>query len=161
MYDVKRPIYLAILILSLWFIISAFIAPFIENRSVKSFIYGFFALFCHQEKSLCLELAEKKMPICSRCLGMHLGFITTLAVIFIRSKKKIQISKNNKKSIVLLFVLSWLTAALTSYLSNKGYLSISHSRRIIIGLLLGFATALLLCSLIEKMFKTYDDQQHP
>jgi len=161
MTDNKHPVYVLIPLLALFFILLIIGAIFIEIETVKSAIHHFFSVFCHQQTSLSIHIAGEKMPVCSRCLGMHLGFFTASSVIYLLRKKIGNLWIKKEKTIISLFVCSWLLISFSAWLANKSILMTSHMERSATGLLAGITSALLLFYLIEKIYRMHKDRQNP
>ena len=72
------------------------LAPFFASRGFKmvGLIYSVFSPICHQIPSRCFVLFGYPMAVCSRCLGIYLGFfIGTLLFPFVQGFTKISVPK--------------------------------------------------------------------
>lgn len=72
------------------------LAPIFASRgsSLAGLIYSVFSPICHQIPSRCFVLFEYPMAVCSRCLGIYLGFfIGTVLFPFVKGFSKISIPK--------------------------------------------------------------------
>src|SRR5688500_209191 len=48
--------------------------------NVASTLYHSFGILCHQLPERSFFIAEQKFAVCSRCTGLYLGFVVTLAL---------------------------------------------------------------------------------
>ena len=71
-----RTIYFLILIGIILWIAAVFAAPYLKSQSSTygNLIYTVFSPTCHQIPSRCLTLYGNPLAVCTRCLGIYLGF---------------------------------------------------------------------------------------
>ena len=71
-----RTIYFLTLIGIILWIAAVFAAPYLKSQSSAygNLIYAVFSLTCHQIPSRCLTLYGNPLAVCTRCLGIYLGF---------------------------------------------------------------------------------------
>lgn len=81
-----------------------------ENQSVygikakhflKELSEGYFSLICHQNHSILLRIKGEIIPLCPRCMGLHLGFIITFCILTVFTKKLIRINSTTSFIILL------------------------------------------------------------
>lgn len=55
---------------------AVFVAPYLESQSssYSRLIYAIFSPTCHQIPSRCLTLYGHPLAVCTRCLGIYIGF---------------------------------------------------------------------------------------
>jgi uncharacterized membrane protein len=151
--------------LSLFILISSFLAVSFYPGSFSEFIYKTFSLICHQHRELCLELKGHPMPLCSRCIGLYLGaLISNLFVLFFISNKPVTTTHSitNKGSVIsLVAAILWGLIFLDSRLTDLGIISISHVRRFAIGLAGGISSSLFILFLFSLFFSIQLDQKNP
>jgi uncharacterized membrane protein len=69
-------IYFLILLGIVLWIAAVFVAPYLKSQSSAygKLIYAVFSSTCHQIPSRCLTFYGNPLAVCSRCLGIYLGF---------------------------------------------------------------------------------------
>ena len=72
---------------------------------------------CHQTPSHSLKIGNQTFPLCSRCLGLYLGNIIGLLVLFKQGKKS-GIPAKKYMAIYAFFVIAWLVDGGNSYLNG-------------------------------------------
>jgi uncharacterized membrane protein len=81
-----RTIYLLILIGIILWIAAVTAAPYLKSQSsvYGNLIYAVFSPTCHQIPSRCLTLYGNPLAVCTRCLGIYIGFFlgTSLFPVF-------------------------------------------------------------------------------
>jgi uncharacterized membrane protein len=88
----------------------------VTNLSLEKIIYQLLGFICHQDKSILIVVSGDFIPLCSRCLGLHIGFFLTLVFL----NRIIQRNVNLDKPInlfVIIFLISiagihWIFGAL-------------------------------------------------
>ena len=75
MSKVRIVYFLTLLGIFLW-LAAVFAAPYLESQSssCSRLIYMIFSPTCHQIPSRCLTLYGNPLAVCTRCLGIYLGF---------------------------------------------------------------------------------------
>ncbi len=71
-----RSIYVLILLGIIVWIAAVFAAPYLKSQSSAygNLIYAVFSPTCHQIPSRCLTLYGNPVAVCTRCLGIYIGF---------------------------------------------------------------------------------------
>ena len=118
---------------------------------------------CHQIPSHSFTIGEHHFPLCTRCMGLYLGALIGLVILFPLGRK----SGLPSKPVILLmvlFVLAWLVDGGNSFFSdlfNRVMLYPSNNTlRLLTGLGMGFSVAITLATLINyTVWQTQD--QHP
>ncbi len=81
-----RTIYFLTLIGIILWIAAVFAAPYLKSQSSAygNLIYAVFSPTCHQIPSRCLTLYGNPLAVCTRCLGIYIGFFlgTSLFPVF-------------------------------------------------------------------------------
>ncbi|MGM0365489.1 MAG: DUF2085 domain-containing protein [Actinomycetota bacterium] len=94
---------------------------------------------CHQLSDRCLRFGEVLIPVCARCNGIYMGFLTAvLALLVMYRKREAGLAPPWIMAILLLFIASTLADGLLSYL---GILSTNNNIRFITGFLCGASIA--------------------
>jgi uncharacterized membrane protein len=67
--------FLTLLVITVW-IAAVFAAPYLKSQSsvCGNLIYAIFSPTCHQIPSRCLSLFGNPLAVCTRCLGIYIGF---------------------------------------------------------------------------------------
>ena len=106
--------------------------------------------------SLCHQLVERsyfidgfQMPLCARCLGLHLGFLISAAIILARRDPRLS-GLPSLRSLVALGLIM-LPAMADVVLSYTGIVDTDNSRRAVTGVLFGTALAFLLVPFIRSL----------
>jgi len=96
-------VYSITLIGILIWIAAVFAAPYLKSQSsvYGSLIYAVFSPTCHQIPSRCLSLFGYPLAVCTRCLGIYLGFFLGTSV-FPVFQKFSSVSLPKAKTLVLL-----------------------------------------------------------
>ncbi|MCJ7681492.1 MAG: DUF2085 domain-containing protein, partial [Candidatus Aminicenantes bacterium] len=71
-------LYVFSILFSLLWIGLIFLAPVLHRQGhpLGALLYGAFAPTCHQIPSRCFSIAGFPLAVCSRCLGIYVGFLT-------------------------------------------------------------------------------------
>ena len=69
--------YLFTLLGIVFWIAAIFLAPYLKNLAspINKIIYYSFSKICHQAESRCFFIFGNQMAVCSRCLGIYIGFL--------------------------------------------------------------------------------------
>ena len=82
---------------------------------------------CHQLDERSYHIDGFQMPLCARCLGIHLGFLSASVLLWLR-RDRVGVGFPHVRSVVLL-VLAMLPAVADFALSYTGVLSSDNVRR--------------------------------
>jgi len=60
-----------------FWIAAIFLAPYLKSLAspINKIIYYSFSKICHQAESRCFYIFGNQMAVCSRCLGIYIGFL--------------------------------------------------------------------------------------
>jgi len=78
-----RRVFFATVAGTLIWIAAIFMAPYLRSRSfgrAAAFLYALFAPLCHQIPTRCFYFHGFPLAVCSRCLGIYMGFLAGLAL---------------------------------------------------------------------------------
>jgi uncharacterized membrane protein len=97
-----------------------------SKTDTKSFLKilseKYFSLICHQDHSTLMSVKGEEIPLCPRCMGLHIGFIISAVVLMISIKNRIKISGNLSFIILItglgLIVMEWTIAQISIYQST-------------------------------------------
>ena len=115
----------------------------VSNFSLDKIIYQLLGLVCHQDKSILIAISGEFIPLCPRCLGLHVGFFLTLIFINKIIQRKVNLDKP-LNLFAILFIISlagihWFLGALdiiemnslsrfiTGFVSGSGLYVFLHS----------------------------------
>ena len=108
---------------------------------IEKIIRNFFALFCHQDPSILMSIGGQEIPLCPRCIGLHLGFLSAFMVIKLFSKNRLKISGITAQLIlgvaIGIMVIDWGVGG------QMNLYSPTHFSRLTTGLTCGSALAVL------------------
>jgi uncharacterized membrane protein len=98
----------------------------IDGTETKSFLKvlseKYFSLICHQDHSTLMSVKEEAIPLCPRCMGLHIGFIISAFVLMISIKNRIRIYGSLSFIILIagigLIFMEWTLAQFTVYQST-------------------------------------------
>ena len=106
--------------------------------------------------SLCHQLEERsyfidgfQMPLCARCLGLHLGFLISAAIILTRRDPRLSGLPSVRSMIAIGLVM--LPAMADVVLSYLGIVDTDNVRRAVTGVLFGTALAFLIVPFIRSL----------
>ena len=99
-------------------------------------------LICHSQKDRCFKIAGKRLPLCSRCLGVYLSLVL-FTVIFWLFQFTIQ-ERMVLFIVALAFNLPLMVDGITQFL---GWRESNNSLRFITGILSGVGLALIVVKL--------------
>ena len=101
-------------------------------------VYHAGSLVCHQRPERSFHLAGAKLPVCARCFGLYLSGAVGLMV---ASRRRGSISAATSR---LLLVIAALPIAVTVALEWLGLIHTTNIVRMLTGLPLGFAAAVVI-----------------
>jgi uncharacterized membrane protein len=104
---------------------------------------------CHQLDERSYHIDGFQMPLCARCLGIHLGFLAASVLLWLR-RARVGASFPRVRSVALL-VLAMLPAVADFALSYTGVSPSDNVRRTATGALLGVSLAFVLVPLMWSM----------
>jgi uncharacterized membrane protein len=102
-----------------------------------------FGLICHQDSSILFHIDGNPLPLCPRCIGMHLGFTALLIFYTLSNFKPLQI-KN--RTVQVLIYLAVCFAGLHWTAGQLDLLQMDSISRLITGFITGAAVSLFLYS---------------
>jgi uncharacterized membrane protein len=97
-----------------------------SKTDTKSFLKvlseKYFSLICHQDHSILMSVKGEVIPLCPRCMGLHIGFTIAVIILMITVKNRIKISGSFSFIILTaslgLMVIEWTFAQFTIYQST-------------------------------------------
>lgn len=104
---------------------------------------------CHQLTERSYFIDDFQMPLCARCLGLHLGFLISAAIILARRDPRLS-GMPSLRSLVALGLIM-LPAMADVMLSYTGMVDTDNARRVVTGVLFGTALAFLLVPFIRSL----------
>jgi uncharacterized membrane protein len=107
-------------------------------------VYHAGSLVCHQRPERSFHLAGAKLPVCARCFGLYLSGAVGL---MIASRRRGSISAATSR---LLLVLAALPIATTVALEWLGLIHTTNIVRMLTGLPLGFAAAVVIARSLAR-----------
>ena len=117
---------------------------------MENLIETFFSFICHQDKDILIRVYDEYIPMCPRCIGLHLGFFFSSFVFLFRRFQKIILNPKIRFALIILMSLAgihWLLGYLGIFIT--GSLS-----RFFTGILSGLGFGILLNS-VSKKFDSY------
>lgn len=111
------------------------LAPFFASRgfSMAGLIYSVFSPICHQIPSRCFILFGYPMAVCSRCLGIYLGFFIGIVLFpFVQGFSKISVPKTEVFVLVTLPIVVDTAGNFFSFWMTPGWF------RLVLGAVWGF-----------------------
>ncbi len=90
------------------------------------------SIICHGEDEKCFTVFGRKMPICSRCLGVYLGMIFGVILGFFMDLE------NHGGLLFILTVVVLIPFTLDGLLQELNVLESTNTRRLTTGFLVGF-----------------------
>lgn len=109
---------------------------FLESISAK-----YFGLFCHQDSSILFQINGDVIPLCPRCIGLHLGFIISILVLTVAKQGYLKIFGKY----LILFIIGGLgLMALEWTFAHLSIIHSTHISRLLTGLITGFVLGILL-----------------
>lgn len=106
--------------------------------SLTMAVYHAGSLVCHQRPERSFHLAGAQLPVCARCFGLYLSGAVGLVAV---SRRRGSISAATTR---LLLVIAALPIAITVALEWLGLIHTTNVVRMLTGLPLGFAAALVI-----------------
>lgn len=98
MIKLKKILYISLIIYSLIFILSIFLAPILASNKYYEYadiLYNFLSQTCHQQPTRSFWLLGYSLAACARCTGIYL--LTTIVLIF---------NKINLKPLIIFILLA-------------------------------------------------------
>ena len=119
--------------------------------ALESFLTFFGSALCHQLSERSYSIDSFQMPLCARCLGIHLGFLfATLFIILSRFARHHGCMLQNVRHMLALGALM-VPAVVDVTLSYFGLIDSDNTRRAITGSMFGVAIAFLLLPIIRSL----------
>lgn len=115
--------------------------------SLEKIIYHLLGFICHQDQAILLRIDENLIPLCPRCLGLNIGFFSTLVFYKLLFKSPFNLYKPSN---ILVLFLSISLAGFHWFLGFLSVIEINNSLRILTGLISGSGFCVLLISLKHK-----------
>lgn len=100
-----------------------------------SILMLFGSALCHQLPERSYILGDLQMPLCARCIGIHVGFLLSSIVVWSGSRRFAS-GMPNRKALIVLGAMAVIGAA-EALLSYGGLSESDNARRTISGLLIG------------------------
>jgi len=107
-------------------------------------VYHAGSLVCHQRPERSFHLAGVQLPVCARCFGLYLSGAVGLTI---ASRRRGSISAATSR---LLLVLAALPIAITVALEWLGLIHTTNIVRMVSGLPLGFAAAVVIARSLAR-----------
>ncbi len=100
-----RAVYFLTLFGIILWIVAIFAAPYLKSQSSTCghLIYVVFSPTCHQMPSRCLTLFGNPLAVCTRCLGIYLGFLLGTSI-FPFCRGRMSVSLPQPKILILLTI---------------------------------------------------------
>jgi len=117
---------------------------------MENLIETFFSFICHQDKDILIRIYDEFIPLCPRCIGLHVGFFVSSITFLFRRNQNLFLNPKTKFALIILTSLAgihWL-------LGDQGIVTPSSLSRFYTGFLSGIGFGLLLNSII-KLFDSY------
>jgi uncharacterized membrane protein len=119
--------------------------------ALESFLTFFGSALCHQLAERSYSIDSFQMPLCARCLGIHLGFLlATMFILLCRFARHHGCMLQNARHVAALGALM-VPAVIDAALSYLGIVDSDNTRRAITGSLFGVALGFLLLPIIRSL----------
>lgn len=105
--------------------------------------------FCHQLPERSYMIGDLQMPLCARCIGIHLGFVLSSLFLWTGSRRFAS-AILAKKTYIILAAL-FFVGSIDAILSYSGLNESDNLRRTVSGLLIGTTIPLVTVLLINKI----------
>ena len=113
----------------------------------------FFGLICHQDRSILFNIDGRTLPLCPRCIGMHLGF-TAIIIFYTLSNFKPSGIRNSTSQILISSAICF--AGIHWLAGQLNLLEMDSISRLMTGFITGAAVSLFLYSYrYETRFNTH------
>ena len=107
-----------------------------------------FSFICHQDKDIIISVYDELIPLCPRCIGLHVGFFISPIVFFFRSYQNLFLNTKIRFTLILFTSLAgihWLSG-------DIGIVTPNSLSRFITGFFSGSGFGILL----NSVTKTFD-----
>jgi uncharacterized membrane protein len=88
----------------------------VSNLSLEKIIYQLLGFICHQDKSILIATSENLIPLCPRCLGLHIGFFLTLVFLNRIIQRRVNLDKPGILFVIIFLIgvagIHWILGAL-------------------------------------------------
>lgn len=119
--------------------------------ALESFLTFFGSALCHQLAERSYSIDSFQMPLCARCLGIHLGFLfATLFILLSRFARHHGCMLQNVRHVIALSAFL-APAMIDASLSYLGVVDSDNTRRAITGSLFGVGLAFILLPMIRSL----------
>lgn len=102
---------------------------------------------CHQMAERSITFGDYQMPLCARCMGIHLGLLMSMAFLWAGRLRYASKLPSNRNLVVLGLIMS--ATIVDAVLSYSGLLPSDNTRRTVSGLALGTALPFVLVPLLN------------
>ena len=65
-----------------------------------------FGVICHQDPSILMESDGKAVLLCPRCIGLHLGFLSSFVVMALSTRRRITVKRRETRLVLAIGVAS-------------------------------------------------------
>lgn len=107
---------------------------------LKSIAATYFSFICHQDPTILARIEGEAVPLCPRCIGLHLGFFLAWFILLMTMSKRFK-PENTISHMLLLAALG--TLGLEWGLAHLGLITSTFYSRLITGLAGGAAFGIL------------------
>ena len=104
---------------------------------------------CHQLPERSYILGDLQMPLCARCIGIHLGFL--LSSLFLWTGSRRFASGILEKSAYIVLAVLFFIGCIDAILSYSGLSESDNLRRTVSGLLMGTTMPFLIVPLVNRI----------
>lgn len=101
---------------------------------------NFFSLFCHQDPSVLINSSDACIPLCPRCIGLHIGFLITILLLSVYVKYPI---RNLRPASYAFLLLGIAVMAVEWTLARLSFIESTTLSRLLTGLAAGSNFGLL------------------
>jgi len=88
----------------------------VSNFPLEKIIYQLLGFICHQHKSILIAIGENLIPLCPRCLGLHIGFFLSLIFINRIIQRRVNLNKLSNFFVITFLIslagIHWILGAL-------------------------------------------------
>ena len=122
---------------------------------MEKLIEAFFGFICHQDKDILIRIYDEFIPLCPRCIGLHIGFFISPIVFFFRRYRNLFLNTKIRFALIIFTSLAgihWL-------LGDQGIVTPNSLSRFVTGFFSGLGFGILLNSVTKKFESYYFNQR--
>jgi len=117
-----------------------------------TFNYSIMKKICHQRPERSFFIKGKKLPLCSRCLGIYVSFL--IGVFFILFLKSYFLEITWMRLLVI-FLIGFIPISIDGFTQLFGWRKSNNILRFITGIIFGFSMSWILIYLIRKLIEIF------